>query len=79
MLVRGLPTNYSQVVIDGVRISDGTSGLNNFFSHAQSNRLSQVEVLRGPQSVLYGAEAAAGVIGLNSSFGEGEPSVTVFW
>lgn len=78
VLVRGLPTNYSQVVIDGVRISDGTSGLNNFLSNAHTSQISQIELLRGPQSVLYGAEAAAGVIGLTSQVGVGDRSVTVF-
>ncbi|MFC4994616.1 TonB-dependent receptor plug domain-containing protein [Rubritalea tangerina] len=78
IIVRGLPTKYTQVVVDGVRITDSTNGLNNFLTNAQTSQITQLELLRGPQSVLYGSEAAAGVIGFNTAVGEGDPSYSLF-
>ena len=78
VIVRGLQTKYTQVVVDGVRITDSTNGLNNFLTNAQTGQITQLELLRGPQSVLYGSEAAAGVIGFNTAVGEGDPTYTLF-
>ena len=77
-LFRGLPTPYTQVVVDGVRITDATNGLGNFLANGQVGGLSQLEILRGPQSVLYGTGAAGGVIGYESAVGEGEPTYELF-
>ncbi|MGJ8678534.1 MAG: TonB-dependent receptor plug domain-containing protein [Akkermansiaceae bacterium] len=69
LLTRGLPTRYSQVVVDGVRIADSTSGLGNFLATSSIGLTNQLEFLKGPQSVLYGGEAAGGVLGYDTSVG----------
>ena len=77
-IFRGLPTPYTQVVVDGVRITDATNGLGNFLAGGHVGGLSQLEILRGPQSVLYGTGAAGGVIGYETAVGDGEPTYRFF-
>ena len=76
-LTRGLSTAFTQVVVDGVRISDNANPIGNFLTTANVSQLSQVEVLRGPQAVLYGSGATGGVIGLNQAVG-GANKTTIF-
>lgn len=78
IIIRGLQTKYTQVVVDGVQITDSTNGLSNYLTNAQTGQITQLELLRGPQSVLYGSEAAAGVVGFNTNFGDGESTYTLF-
>ncbi|MDB4276795.1 TonB-dependent receptor [bacterium] len=77
VIVRGLRTSYVQTVVDGVRITDSTNGLNNFLGAGHLGNISSLEVLRGPQSVLYGSGAAGGVIGYDTTVGEGESSYEI--
>lgn len=77
-ILRGLPTNYQQIVVDGVKISDATNGSGNFLANSQLGNITRLEVLRGPQSVLYGTGAGGGVIGYETAVGEGEPSFKLF-
>ncbi len=77
VIVRGLRTSYVQTVVDGVRITDSTNGLNNFLGAGHLGNITSLEILRGPQSVLYGSGAAGGVIGYDTQVGEGDPSFEV--
>lgn len=72
VIMRGLSTKYMQVVVDGVRLTGATNGANNFLGNAQLFGISQLEVLRGPQSVLYGTGAAGGVVGYETALGKGD-------
>ncbi|MGJ8696062.1 MAG: TonB-dependent receptor plug domain-containing protein [Verrucomicrobiaceae bacterium] len=72
ILFRGLGTKYVQVVVDGVRITDATNGASNFLGAGHLGNISQLEILRGPQSVLYGSGASAGVVGYGTALGTGE-------
>jgi len=61
LLVRGASSGQSVVLVDGVRIGSATVG----FAALEALALSQVdriEVLRGPGSSLYGADAVGGVV-----------------
>lgn len=69
LLIRGLNTRYAQVVVDGVKIADSSNSLNNFLSNTSLSLVNRVELLRGPQSVLYGSDAAGGVLGLDTQIG----------
>ena len=73
LFVRGTTTAYSQVVVDGMRLSDSTVPLGNFLGGSRLDDLGRIEVLRGPQSALYGGEAIGGVIWLETARGEGDP------
>jgi vitamin B12 transporter len=60
--VRGAEANQVMVMIDGIRVNDlaGDDAYN--FANLTSYDIDRVEVLRGPQSALYGSDAMAGVI-----------------
>lgn len=77
-IIRGLPSNYQQIVVDGVRVADATNGAGNFLANAQLGGIGNLEVLRGPQSVLYGSGAGGGVVGYESSVGTGRPETRLF-
>jgi vitamin B12 transporter len=74
VFIRGTTTSYSQLVMDGVRLSDSTAPLGNFFSGARLDDLGRIEVLRGAQAAIHGGEAVGGVIWLETARGEGDPS-----
>jgi len=77
LLLRGTNPNQTQVVVDGVRISDANISADVFLGGEFSGLLQQVEVLRGPQSALYGGEAIGGVVNILSPRGRGTPVTTV--
>jgi vitamin B12 transporter len=77
LFIRGTTTAYSQVVVDGMRLSDSTAPLGNFLGTARIDDLSRIEVLRGPQSAIYGGEAVGGVVWLETARGAGEPNGSV--
>ena len=77
LFIRGTTTSYSQVVVDGMRLSDSTASLGNFLGTARIDDLSRIEVLRGPQSAIYGGEAVGGVVWLETARGAGEPNGSV--
>jgi vitamin B12 transporter len=70
--IRGASTNSTIVLVDGVRIGSATLGQAEFeaFNLAQVER---IEVLRGPASSLYGADAVGGVVQIFTRRGVGEP------
>jgi vitamin B12 transporter len=75
--IRGSNGNHTLVLIDGVRIGSLSLGT----APLQSLPLSQIErieILRGPASALYGADAVGGVIQIFTKRGQGEPLVELF-
>lgn len=74
VFIRGTTTSYSQLVVDGIRVSDSTAQLGNFFSGARLDDLGRIEVLRGPQAAIHGGESVGGVIWLETARGEGDPT-----
>lgn len=68
--VRGASTNATVVLVDGVRIGSASLGQVDFGSLALA-QIERVEVLRGPASGLYGADAVGGVIQIFTRRGEG--------
>jgi len=60
--IRGSESNHVLVLIDGVRVASGAEAVD--FSRLTVGGVERIEVLRGPQSALYGAGATAGVINI---------------
>ena len=61
VFTRGLRSEHTQVLLDGISINQGLAGLMNFADFAIDD-LDRIEVVRGPQSTLYGPRALAGAI-----------------
>ena len=63
MSIRGLPSDQTLFVIDGIVANNPAFFGNTFdFANIDPADISKVEVLRGGQSTLYGSDAIAGVI-----------------
>jgi len=65
--LRGMDSRHTLVLVDGKRIgaSDGVIGHSDFqYDWIASEDIERVEVIRGPMSVLYGAEALGGVVNI---------------
>ena len=77
VFIRGTTTAYSQLVVDGVRLSDSTTPLGNFFSGARLDDIGRIEVLRGPHAAIHGGEAVGGVIWLETERGQGDPTTNL--
>jgi vitamin B12 transporter len=74
VFIRGANTNQSIVLIDGQRIGSATTG-SAALSRIPLNQIERIEILRGPASSLYGADAIGGVIQIFTRRGEGPARV----
>ncbi len=61
LFLRGANTNHVLLLVDGVRVNSATTGTN-AFEHLPLAQIERIEILRGPGSSLYGADAIGGVI-----------------
>jgi len=61
VMIRGIGSEGTLVLINGVRLNSSYQGLVDFSSLPLDN-IERIEVLKGPASSLYGADAAGGVI-----------------
>ncbi|MDQ8727727.1 TonB-dependent receptor domain-containing protein [Bradyrhizobium sp. LHD-71] len=77
VFVRGTNANHVKVLIDGIDVSDPSNPARTFeFGHLLANDIERIEVLRGPQSGLYGSDAIGGVISIVTKRGKGPAKVT---
>ncbi|MBA4490652.1 TonB-dependent receptor [Paracoccus sp. S1E-3] len=60
--IRGAEGNHTLVLIDGIRAAAGDQEY--FLSGLELANVDRIEVLRGPQSVFFGADASAGVVNI---------------
>ncbi|PYI96937.1 MAG: hypothetical protein DME98_10200 [Verrucomicrobia bacterium] len=74
VFIRGLRSEHTQVLLDGIPINQGLQGAFNF-ADLTTEDIGRIEVVRGPQSTLYGPRALAGVIQIFTKQGTGTPGV----
>ena len=74
--IRGANANQVQVLVDGVRVKSPTTGQADL-SDISPDLIERIEVIRGPQSTLYGADAIGGVVNIITKKGKGPFSASV--
>ncbi|MEX0851947.1 MAG: TonB-dependent receptor [Bauldia sp.] len=63
--LRGAEAGHTLVLIDGIRVNDPASARDEFdFATLSLTDVERIEILRGPQSALYGSDAMGGVINI---------------
>ena len=74
IFIRGANSEHTLVMIDGVEVNDSISpGRSYDFAHLTVDNIERIEVIRGPQSTLYGSDAIGGVVHIITKKGEGKP------
>jgi vitamin B12 transporter len=76
--IRGSRSDQTQVLLNGIPINQELSGAFNFADFTTDN-IQRIEVIRGPQSALYGPRASGGVINFVTNRGEGAPTGSAFF
>jgi vitamin B12 transporter len=72
IFMRGTNSNHTKVLIDGIDVADPSNANASFdFGQLLTQDIDRVEVLRGPQSGLYGSDAVGGVINVITKSGNG--------
>jgi vitamin B12 transporter len=61
--IRGANSNQVQILVDGVRVKSPTTGQVDL-SDLSPDLIERIEIIRGPQSTLYGADAMGGVVNI---------------
>ena len=65
--MRGAENNHTLLFIDGIRANDPAAGDFARFELLNADLVSRIEVVRGPQSALWGSEAIGGVIAVTGA------------
>lgn len=74
VFLRGTNADHVVVLLDGLRINSATLGTT-AFENIPLAQIERIEILRGPASSLYGADAIGGVIQIFTKRGEGKPRI----
>lgn len=76
--LRGGSPQHTLVLIDGIAMNNPSAVTNAYdFSHLQTDNIERIEILRGPQSTLYGSNALAGVINILTKKGKDTSTYSV--
>ena len=75
MFVRGGESDYTKVLVDGIPVNQ-PGGLYDI-SHLSTDNISRVEIVRGPQSAVFGSDAITGVVQIFTKPGGGTPGIRI--
>jgi len=75
--IRGAEANHTLVRIDGIEVNDVGGGSEFDFANLLTAGIDRIEVLRGPQSSIYGSDAIGGVVDITTRRGNGPFSAQV--
>lgn len=74
VFIRGAASEHTLVLLDGVELNDPINPARSYdLSHLSLSQVERIEVLRGPQGLLYGSDALGGVINIITRSGPGRP------
>ena len=81
VFIRGSNPEHTLVLLDGVPLNDPSSTAMAFddLDHLMTDDVKQIEVVRGPQSLLYGSSAIGGVINILTLQGDGKAGGSLFF
>ncbi len=74
LFLRGGESRYTKVLIDGVAVNSPGGYFD--FSHLTTDNIERIEVVRGPASVVYGADAVSGIVRIFTRQGRGRLTVS---
>lgn len=75
--IRGGEADHVLVLIDGIEANDLTRGGGFDFAHLPASDIERVEIVRGPQSALWGSDAISGVINVITRRGAATPEASL--
>jgi len=75
--IRGAGSQQVQVLVDGMRVKSPTLGSAEL-SEFSVDAIDRIEIVRGPQSTLHGADAIGGVVNIITKKGQGPVHGSVF-
>ncbi|MFQ5441713.1 MAG: TonB-dependent receptor plug domain-containing protein [Thermodesulfobacteriota bacterium] len=78
VFIRGAKSEHTLVLIDGIEMNNPISTGRTFnFANLTTDNIERIEIIRGPQSTLYGSDAMGGVINIITKKGTGGPHISI--
>ena len=76
--IRGAASEHTLFLLDGLELNDPINPSRSYdLTHLSLSQVERVEVLRGPQGLLYGSDALGGVVNIITRSGRGGPRLTL--
>jgi vitamin B12 transporter len=76
--VRGAEANHILVLIDGVRANDPATGDEFRWEYLSTGNIERIEIIRGPQSSLWGSDAVSAVVHIITQVEKAGPSIDAY-
>lgn len=73
LFLRGVASSQTLFLVDGIRVNDADASYGSLLGGAELSGMERLEIVRGPQSTLYGGAAIGGVVSLFAERAAGRP------
>jgi vitamin B12 transporter len=76
--IRGANSEHTLFLLDGLELNDPINPSRSYdISHLPLSQVERIEILRGPQGLLYGSDALGGVVNIITRASQGRPHLTL--